>query len=274
MTFSNIEESAFYFHHINYYRLGAYWLPFEVDHTNHKFESGTTFTKVINLYNFDRELRLLVLDAIERIEISLRTQWTYHMSKIHGTHSYLDSTLVSKLEMHQSNITDIKKEVSRSRETFICHARNKYEEELPAIWIASEVISLGLLSKLYTNLKPKSTRRAISTIYKLDEEVLGSWVHHLTILRNICAHHSRLWNKEFTTIPKLPRNKTKEVAETCVAGSRKIYNTLIIILYMMDIISPKHTWRYKLKSLLNDGEANLNFMGFPTNWKTYKIWHD
>ena len=264
-----------YFHHINYYRLGAYWLPFEADHATHHFKNGTTFTKVMDLYNFDRELRLLILDAIERIEISLRTQWTYHMSKIHGTHSYLDPSLIIKPHIHQLNIVDIKKEVSRSsKEVFICHAKNKYEEEFPAIWIASEVISLGLLSKLYANLKPKSTRRAISAIYKLDEEVLGSWAHHLTILRNICAHHSRLWNKELTTTPKLPKNKTREVAEACVAGSRKIYNTLIVILYMMDIISPNHTWRSKLKDLLSGREDNLNLMGFPTNWNDYKIWQD
>ena len=82
-----------YLSHINYYRLGAYWLPFEADHDNHSFQKGTNFDQVLDLYVFDRELRLLVMDAIERIEVSIRTQWAYHFSHKYGPHALLDEAI-------------------------------------------------------------------------------------------------------------------------------------------------------------------------------------
>jgi len=75
-------EAAFYLSHINYYRLTAYWLPFEEDHATHQFRAGTTFDEVLKLYIFDRELRLLVMDALERIEVSVRTQWAFHWGMV------------------------------------------------------------------------------------------------------------------------------------------------------------------------------------------------
>lgn len=93
MLIADPAKAAFYLQHLNYYRLAAYWLPFEADHGSHTFLPGSHFDDVLNLYIFDRELRLLVLDAIERIEVSVRSQWAYQMAHIHGAHAHLDPTL-------------------------------------------------------------------------------------------------------------------------------------------------------------------------------------
>lgn len=162
--------------HVNYYRLGAYWLPFEQDHENHIFRSGTYFDDVLNLYIFDRKLRLLVLDAIERIEVSCRTQWAYFMAHNHGSHSYLDSTLARKESYWVSNLQSLENEVKRSKEVFIEHYKNKYTQpDLPPIWAVSEVMSLGLFSRWFTNLKPMATRKKIANQYNLDHEILASF---------------------------------------------------------------------------------------------------
>ena len=95
MAIADPSEALFYLQHLNYYRLGAYWLPFEADHSTHQFRPGTRFDDVLNLYMFDRELRLLVLDAIERSEVSLRGQWAFHLAHQHGVHAHLDATLAS-----------------------------------------------------------------------------------------------------------------------------------------------------------------------------------
>jgi abortive infection bacteriophage resistance protein len=272
MVIDDIKTACFHLQHINYYRLGAYWLPFEINPVTHDFKAGTNFTTVLALYNFDRELRLLVIDALERIEISMRTQWTYYMAHNHGSHSHLDENLAFDAWRYKQNLDGMAKEVARADEVFIRHSRDTYKEALPAVWIVSEVISLGLLSKLYGNLKPRPTSRAIAEIYNLDKKVLASWLHHLTHIRNLCAHHSRLWNREFVNIPMQPKNKPSELAGEFIKGSRKLYNTLVILLYCMDIIAPQHRWRQRLKALLDNPTIPLAAMDFPADWKAHKIW--
>ena len=93
MIVDDIQEATFYLQHLNYYRLCAYWLDFELDHATHQFKPDTNFKDVLKLYIFDRELRLLVLDGIERIEVSVRSQWAYYLAHRHSPHAHLDSTL-------------------------------------------------------------------------------------------------------------------------------------------------------------------------------------
>jgi abortive infection bacteriophage resistance protein len=145
-----VDDSAtveFYLQHLNYYRLGAYWLPFEADHATHTFRPGTRFDDVLNLYVFDRELRLLVLDAIERIEVSVRGQWAYQLAHRHGCHAHLDPNLAYKQNLWQANLDKLTEEVNRSDETFIKHLKATYTEALPPVWAVCEVMSLGLLSR-------------------------------------------------------------------------------------------------------------------------------
>lgn len=273
MEIADSKEAEFYLQHINYYRLAAYWLPFEADHATHRFRNGTTFTDVLDLYVFDRELRLLLLDAIERLEVSLRSQWAYQMAHNHGTHSHLDTKFAHSSNHWQSNLDTLEKEVQRNRhEAFIDHLMSHYTERLPPVWAVCEVMSLGLLSRWYKNLKPIPTRRAIADVYSIDHNVLASWLHHLSIVRNICAHHNRLWNREFTVTPQLPRSKPLGLSVEFQQNSRRVYNTLIILMYCMDIIAPQHHWRSRMKMLIEKPIITLAAMGFPADWETRTIW--
>lgn len=271
MTIADDAQAKFYLQHLNYYRLTAYWLPFESDHSTHQFRTGTTFEAVLNLYIFDRELRLLVMDAIERIEVSVRAQWAYFLGHAHGPHAHLDPSLVRKIDMWKDNIDSLEKEVNRSDEVFIKHLMSEYSEALPPIWASCEVMPLGLLSRWYANLRPMKTRQQIAGAYGADESVLGSWLHHLSIVRNICAHHSRLWNRDFTIWPQAPRSKPAALASEFMPN-KKIYNSLIIMLYMLDVVSPRHTWRVRLKELLLHHTVPVTEMGFPPDWQTRSIW--
>lgn len=274
MVIEDPAQVEFYLQHLNYYRLGAYWLPFEADHGSHSFQPGTRFADVLNLYVFDRELRLLVLDAIERIEVSVRSQWAYQMAHLHDPHSHLDQALAHDPLHWATNLDKLKEEVRRSDETFIKHLTQTYEEALPPVWAVCEVMSLGVLSRWYSNLKPMPTRRVIATVYGIDERVMESWLHHMTFIRNTCAHHSRLWNREFTITPKLPRSKPSYLTGEFIVHSRKLYNTLVILLHFMDNIAPKHHWRQRLISLIADHAAPVSAMGFPKNWQQQAIWKD
>jgi len=270
-----VEDDAAALHwleHFNYYRLGAYWLPFEANHQHHQFKPGTTFSAVLGLYEFDRQLRLLMLDALARIEVSARAQWAYQLGMRHGAHAHLDPKLAVNRRHWQSNVTKLAEQVERSDEIFIRHLRRTYSEALPPVWAACEVMSLGLLSRWYANLRPKPTRRAIASAYGADDRLLGSWLHHLTHVRNICAHQARLWNRDFTITPQMARTKPPALVSQLVPRSRKLYNTLVIAAYLMDVIEPRNDWGSRMQLLLREYQPPLHMMGFPTGWQQHAAW--
>lgn len=272
MVINNEDLALHTLQHYNYYRLGAYWLPFENDHNSHQFKPHTKFEAVLNLYNFDRLLRLMILDAIERIEVSIRGQWAYRMGHLHGAHAHLNASLANNHYHWQQNKKSLKKEVQRSDEVFISHLVTKYAEELPPIWAACEVMSLGLLSRWYKNLKPMNTRRLIANQYELDESVLESWLHHISVVRNVCAHHSRLWNRDFSRVLPMHTQNKPAILKGQFVTSPQIYNSFIILLHLVDKTVQSHTWREKLKTLLLDNKDWLSDMGFPEGWEEEQIW--
>ncbi|MCF6362403.1 MAG: Abi family protein [Gammaproteobacteria bacterium] len=270
------ERARHYLSHLNYYRLGAYWLPFEADHTAHRFKSGTQFDDVVSLYVFDRELRLLVMDAIERLEVSIRTQWAYHLAHAHGPHAYMDTAIFKKASTHQRCLETLEEELDRSKEVFVSHYKNNYTDPaLPPIWAAVEVMSLGQLSKWVSGLTHGRDRQAIAKCYGIDETLLVSFLHHLTIVRNICAHHGRLWNRRFGFQLKLPK-RPKPLSESLNRQRPKqLYNTLTMLEYFMNTISPGHHWRARLIELFEKHPiADLGAMGFPEDWQARLIWQD
>jgi abortive infection bacteriophage resistance protein len=265
--------AEFHLKHLSYYRLSNYWIPFEADRKTRQFKPGTRFEEVIRLYMFDRQLRLLILEAVERIEVSVRSQWAYHLGHKHGPHAHLEKSLFDG-KYWERNKRNLAEEVERSDERFIEEHRNLYEEELPPVWVVSEVMSLGLLSKWCTSLKPKATRRAIARVYGLDDDVLISWLRRLCLARNLCAHHSRFWNRDFTVTPKIPKSKQHSAfAGEFVGNSRKPYNTLLILLYWLDVISPGHSWRSRLKKLIQEHHSLSPAMDCPQDWLQSAIWN-
>lgn len=268
-------RAAFYLGEINYYRLSAYWLPFEADHAAHRFRVGTTFDQVLDLYIFDRKLRLLLMDSIERVEVAVRTRWAYEMAHRHGPHAHMDPRLSRSFTRWSSNITALGAEIDRSREVFVQHYQQSYElPELPPIWAVCEVMSLGLLSRWYTQLGPMATRSAIAGHFGLDQQQFEGLLEHLAYVRNLCAHHSRTWNRRFTKAMPLPRHKPSGLrAQMNTGEDRLIYNTLVILLHLVDTISPDHHWRQELLSLLQaHPDVPIAAMGFRPDYRQLPIW--
>lgn len=269
------ERARRYLSHLNYYRLAAYWLPFEQDHPTHRFKPNTRFDTVLEHYIFDRELRLLIMDAIERLEVSLRTRWAYHLSHTYGPHAHLESRIFKTGRWsHEENVRNLKEVVRSSSEVFLRHF-DAYDEALPPLWVICEVMTLGQLSKWYANLCHGKDRNAIAKVYGLDEVNLTSFLHHLSIVRNLCAHHARLWNREFIFAWKLPRRNPLELLVNFnTADGKKLYNTLVMLAYLMDQINP-HSWKKRLGKLFaKHPEVTERHMGFPDNWRDRPIWRD
>ena len=281
MVIADVAEAEFYLGQINYYRLGAYWLPFEVNHSSLSSKPGTTSQQVLNLSRFHRELRLLLLDAIERVEVAVRTRWAYELAHRHGPHAHLDSSLSKSLKTWTLNLATLMTEVDRADEVFVTHYKANYQQpELPPVWVVCEVMSLGLLSKSYTQLGPIATRTAIASHFDCDQQQFEGILEHLTYVRNVCAHHSRIWNRRLKK--KLPQPRTKPAGlrqqwnfSSAFNADERLYNTLVLLLFLMDRIAPGHHWRQRLLALLRAyGGVPLADMGFPAGWEAFALWRE
>jgi len=273
------DRALHYLKHLNYYRLEAYWLPFEESRNPHKFLANTRFEQILDHYLFDRELRLHVLDAIERIEVSLRSQWAYHLSLNYGSHAHtINSKGMRKNERwSRVNLADLKSHVDRSDDQFIKHFSEDYCDEFPPVWVSCEVMSLGLLSRFYSNLKASKVRQAMAATYQLDEQFLEGFMEHLSYVRNVCAHHSRLWNRHLTKKMPLPRGKPAGLRDNIFIDTEhktehKIYNTLVLIQHIMTIICSNSHWAKSLDELIDKYNIDIKRMGFPEDWKGLPLW--
>ena len=272
MIVANSDWVKSVFQHISYYRLGIYWHFFEEDHETHQFRNGTCFAHVVDLYDFDRKLRLLVFDALERIEVSVRTQWAYHLGKAHGAHAHLNREIHN--DKWEEAVEYMKKSLTDTNESFIKRSIEKYEEETPPIWAVSEILSFGSTSRWIKNIKDNKVRKAIAGTYNVHPDILESWLQHLSVLRNRCAHHARLWNRNFSSgRTKLPRNQ-KLLGIDPQIKEHKLFYSLTIILYLLDIISPNHSWRKRFAALLEAyPSVRPAEMGFPADWRDNIVWH-
>jgi abortive infection bacteriophage resistance protein len=214
------------------------------------------------------------MDAIERVEVSLRGTWAHHLAMKYGSHGYLDPAIYLRSDRYLKAYAALIKEIARSTDTFIEHYKSKYgDPPLPPIWMTAEVVSFGHLSKWFGDLKHRADRQDISKPYGLDEKILVSLAHHLSYVRNICAHHGRLWNKQFVVTMIMPNSPASLKLAMNSSSDRKLYNTLAALGYLMGIVAPSTRWRQGLIELMNSCPlADPVAMGFPANWKNLPAW--
>jgi abortive infection bacteriophage resistance protein len=228
----------------------------------------------MQLYVFDRQLRLLIFNAVEKIEIALRTQIIYHYALAHGSHWHLNPSLYNNSVFFAEQIASLQREIDRSNETFIKHYRETYTiPKEPPCWMSLEVSSMGLLSKIFANLKDDKCKDEITRHFGLkDVNILENWMRCFCLLRNICAHHGRVWNRRMTKIT-LPRKPLYQYIVDKNILPYKVYAYLVSIQYILNIISPGHDFKTRLLELmercplLQDKE-----MGFPKNWQEENLW--
>lgn len=264
---------------ISYYRLSGYWWSLQTDQIDHNFIQGTTFSEIINRYTFDRQLRLLIFDAIERIEISLRTNLIYHISHFENDWYWFENEAIFKNSRHFDEILkSIDRELAQTRQIFIKKHNEKYgNTRRPPCLKTLEVVSLGTLSKIYYNLSnihPAKSKisNALGLSSVSDAE---SWLRTYSSLRNKVAHHTRIWNDKLPfQMAWLSNPKRKWILKPNRRGFQRIYYFLSCLLYNLEFISPGHSVKLKLKNLIHkkSGSISLESMGFPIDWEQEAIW--
>ncbi|MBU3641413.1 Abi family protein [Polynucleobacter sp. Fuers-14] len=266
-----------YLEFIGYFRLAGYALPFQLNYNadgTHEFLPNTRFEDVVDLYVFDRKLRLLVIDALERIEVAVRATISWQMSERIGAHWYLDGTPFFPGFDHDDFLDRLKKDIGHDhsrkavRQIFIQHYYDKYTDPaLPPSWMVFEVLSLGTVSKIFKNLA-REYQKPIAKEYELDVSIFASWLHALSYLRNLAAHHQRLWNRRYTIRPAVARKVANDLSQ-----QDRFYAQVVMIQVLLKKISPGTVWGARLLDLFNEYPSiEIKRMGFPENWNSRDIW--
>ncbi|MDR0316161.1 MAG: Abi family protein [Treponema sp.] len=263
-----------YLQNISYYRLSGYMYPFLADTRQHRYKAGTTFENILSLYRFDRELRLLIFSALEKIEVALRSQISNEFSVAsQDPFWYTKTAYFTDPGKHAFFLKNLSDYVGRSNDVFIKHFYNTYSDPLPPVWVIFEILPMGQFSILYSITAKSPPRKAVADYFGVKETVLATWLHTLVYVRNICAHHARLWNKDLRIPVKLPRKTTNKWLSTPNLTDRKVYIVLAIIAYLLDTITPHHTFRQKIKSLIiKYPDTDIAAMGFPNDWYSDPFW--
>lgn len=245
----------------NYYRFTVYGLHLKKDN---KFIDGTTFEFVYGLYNFDKKLRHLLMGALETIEISFRTYIAYTLAHEYKALGYLNENNFKIKEYHKRFMVELHKEEYNynKNELFIQHHINKYQGKLP-IWVAVEIMSFGIISRVYGNLKTEDRSKMANDFIGINHHVVNSWIISLTELRNACAHYSRVYNKNFVKTPDIHKKYSK-----CNLDKDKLFTRILAMKYL---VPHEEEWKEFLKELKNLIDTykeciNLDLIGFPNNW--------
>jgi abortive infection bacteriophage resistance protein len=254
---------------ISYYRLSSYWHPFLKDKQKKIFIENANFDNVSKLYDFDADLRKIVMAELGKIEVVVRSKMVHILSLANDTYWLEKKDLFSSFKEYVTTASKIIGEVKRSDESFIIDFKNKYSNEIPPAFMVIETTTFGTLSKLYKNLKVSEHKREIAHFFNLSIEIFESWLHSLSYVRNICAHHSRLWNKRLQITPKTNKNIWLDKTQNC----RRIYIILSIIAYLLKIINPERSFKQELDALfLKYPSIDKIAMGFPDGWEEYPLW--
>jgi abortive infection bacteriophage resistance protein len=272
------KRAAHYLDFIGYYRLGIYCKFFQQPgSTEHRFKCGTEFENVLKLYIFDRELRLLFMDVLERIEVAFRATLSNTMCVNHGPHWYLEAANFQEKFQHKRFIASVRKECGTLENgrthAFTEHYFKTYSApELPPSWMVVEAMSLGSWSKVYSMLASKPRRAEIAERFEMHPDYFKRWMHALTLLRNICAHHLLLWNRRFRQrLPEIPLPTGGIIPSE---ETTKVYAFAVICHILNSKVAPGSDWPQRLHSLLQRYQPLVAYseMGFPNDWITSRFW--
>ena len=273
MLFADLGMASQFLSNVGFYRLRGYLEPF-VDHSagsnSRSFLPNTSFENVIERYDFDGKLRILLLEAFNHIEVSIRTQWTYHLAYTQqgGERSHLAPQLFS--QDYYGNLATLYRDYQQ-------HGirTHHYQFSDCPTWVVAEVMSFGLLSRWYGDTN-KPVRQLVARHYQINERILRTLLRHLAPIRNICAHHERLWDREFITkltVPKSMGTFKNPSSFFNRLSNVNLYNTLVMMAYLARVITGSNEWPLRLVGLIDQYKnMPLGRMGFIPGWKDLEIW--
>ena len=245
MEFNDEQIAISYLARISYFRLKYYWVDMLDNNTGH-FVNGTSFNTIIDRYEFDKKLRNILFGAIEILEVGLRTKFITTLSLATNTGLwYLDNSLFENQQYHTNLVLDMKYEFARNSDPFVRQYildhpdwdKNTLSGANPDAWMIFETATFGTLSKMYKNLLNQSPLKSrIANEFGLySARELSSWLEAISVLRNIIAHHSRIWYKIFSKKPtNISHHRNEWMHSNLTEHQRKrAFGVISCLLYLL-----------------------------------------
>ena len=274
LNITDRQKAERYLSTIGYYRLSAYMIPLMKTPKSAKlFKSGVSFRQAMMLYRFDKKLRMLIFNEIEKVEVAIRATIVNTICELTGDKFWMTNPVhFADASKFANTLSLISKEVRRSHEEFITDFRTNHTDPYPPVWMLAEILPFGYITNIFCNLKDKKLKKKVSQQFGLQVPPFESWMTKLYLTRNDCAHHARVWNKRNTMNPTIPNRMTRPWI-TLSTDPLKVYHDICIIKYLLDVVSPNNDMLAKLRWLFVDfPEIDLAAMGFPKGWEMEPIW--
>ncbi|RDU69450.1 Abi family protein [Helicobacter cholecystus] len=265
---------------VHYYRLSAYFIPFQYPKNSDQkdiFKDNVTFEDIANLYNFDAELRELFFSYVSDFEIILRAQLSHIHTKKYNPFGYMEDPHSLKRELRIKDIflfyefiSQANKEKQRSHEEFIEHIKKKYKiNDLP-LWVLVEILSFGAMSKFFKLMQLPEQLEFLEFLEMKDirVNVFENWLESLAYVRNICAHHGRLWNKNL--VKKFKEDIKYPFLNQSVSRD-KVFFALSVLAQILKDSSIKRRFKALLQKYPH---IPTKSMGIPQSWETLSPWSD
>ena len=301
---ANDDRAVRFLEVVTLFRLSPYMRPFQESDPEHTFKPGSTLGAVVEIYRFDGSLRRITMDAIERVEVAIRAAISNHMCPKYGPDWIADASVFSSSYSHSDLLRPLRDQLNKERNKlgreidrikksrqaadvqqkrienrmrdnyFRFYGSTYTRPEFPPAWAVLEELSLGTVSTLFNAIGKSADKKAIASRFSLPFELLASWLHTLTFIRNCCAHHSRLWNRELSIRPSLPKEWVVPNAPGDQAQPKqRLYIVLTMLAHLTDLISPDSHWKLRLAEIIDQQEPGyLRLMGFPNDWKRQPQW--
>ena len=253
----------------NYYRVSGYSLTLR---THDVFAKSATFQNIIDIYNFDHELRHILLKYMEIIEVAVKSIYSHEFTKVHGATGYLNANYFTDPARHADILSNAEKQKIRRlpHEAYLKHFVEELKQDVP-LWAYVDLLTISDISFLYAISEP-DIKTAVANalgVMKQGEYLIGRFMHSMTIIRNLCAHGSRLYNRLFEQKPNL--NK-KELALLRKDANGTVDNAHLFgfILIMRRLLSAEDFRELKQEIIALTSKipfVEMKYYGFPDNWQ-------
>lgn len=271
---SDISKACEYIRNIGYYRLSAFLYPLlEEPKERQVFKVGSSIETAFSLYRFDKKLRIFLFNEIEKIEVSFRsTLANIACRELSNIFWMTDAAVFRDSAKYKRTMNLIDEEMSRSKEDFIANFKFKYSNRYPPAWMLVEILPLGVLTRIYENIASNRLRKMIVEYYDLPVPVFISWMTVITLTRNSCCHHSRIWNRQYPISPMAVKKPRRSWIPEGVPLEKCFYE-ICIVKWFIDIVSPCNDMKAHLLGLLREfPNVDIKAMGMHKGWETDPLW--
>ena len=270
LNIPDVDTAKQFLYHNNYYRISGYSLTLR---KHDVFAKSATFQNIVDIYDFDHKLRHILLKYIEIIEVEVKSIYSYEFTKVYGATGYLDASHFTNPTKHTDILANAEAQKAKRspHEAYLKHFVEELKQDVP-LWAYVDLLTISDISFLYSISEPaiKTTVANALGITKKGAYLVGRFMHSMTIIRNLCAHGSRLYNRLFEQKPNLNR---KELLLLRKDSNGTVDNAHLFgfILIMRRLLSTADFQALKAEIIALMKKipfVEMKYYGFPDNWQT------